>query len=51
MAVHVLIMAGGNGTRFWPVSTPKKPKQYTNLASNDTLIQESINRSLDFSQS
>lgn len=51
MKIHVLIMAGGNGTRFWPVSTPKKPKQYTNLASEDTLIQQSIKRSLHFSKS
>jgi mannose-1-phosphate guanylyltransferase/mannose-6-phosphate isomerase len=51
MSIHVLIMAGGNGTRFWPVSTPSRPKQYTSLASNDTLIQESIKRSLNFTSS
>ncbi len=50
MSIHVLIMAGGNGTRFWPVSTPEKPKQYTCLSSDDSLIQESIKRSLKFSR-
>ena len=29
--LKVLIMAGGKGTRFWPVSTESKPKQYTKI--------------------
>lgn len=48
MNLHVLIMAGGNGTRFWPVSTPERPKQYTKLSGDKSLLQESINRSLKF---
>lgn len=39
-----LIMAGGKGTRFWPLSTEKKPKQFLNLIGNDTMIQMTINR-------
>ena len=31
MALHCLIMAGGQGTRFWPVSTKQRPKQYMNI--------------------
>ena len=37
-------MAGGSGTRFWPVSTAKKPKQYTNLFSNKSLLQDTLCR-------
>lgn len=39
-----LIMAGGKGTRFWPLSTEEKPKQFLNLIGNDTMIQMTINR-------
>lgn len=39
-----LIMAGGKGTRFWPLSTEKKPKQFLNLVGEDTMIQMTVNR-------
>lgn len=39
-----LIMAGGKGTRFWPLSTEEKPKQFLNLIGNKTMIQMTINR-------
>lgn len=39
-----LIMAGGKGTRFWPLSTEEKPKQFLNLIGNETMIQMTINR-------
>lgn len=39
-----LIMAGGKGTRFWPLSTDEKPKQFLNLIGNNTMIQMTINR-------
>ncbi|MDS0526657.1 mannose-1-phosphate guanylyltransferase [Clostridium sp. SHJSY1] len=39
-----LIMAGGKGTRFWPLSTEEKPKQFLNLIGEDTMIQMTINR-------
>lgn len=35
-----LVMAGGRGTRFWPESTSKKPKQYLNLLGNDKSLLE-----------
>jgi len=37
-------MAGGRGTRFWPLSTDEKPKQFLNLTGNDTMIQMTVNR-------
>lgn len=39
-----LIMAGGKGTRFWPLSTEEKPKQFLNLLGDDTMIQMTVKR-------
>lgn len=39
-----LIMAGGKGTRFWPLSTEEKPKQFLNLIGEQTMIQMTVNR-------
>ncbi len=40
-----VIMAGGSGERFWPLSRMKKPKQLLNLNSDSmTMIEESIDR-------
>ena len=42
--INVLIIAGGVGTRFWPKSTEKKPKQFVNLIGNKTMLQMTIDR-------
>ena len=42
----VLIMAGGSGTRFWPLSTEDKPKQFLNLVSKKSMIRETIERTV-----
>ncbi len=39
-----LIMAGGSGTRFWPMSRKSRPKQYLNLTGEDTLLNDTISR-------
>lgn len=39
-----LIMAGGRGTRFYPLSTEQKPKQFLNLVGDKTMIQMTVNR-------
>ncbi len=39
-----LIMAGGKGTRFWPESTERKPKQYLNLLGDKSLLKQTIDR-------
>ena len=39
-----LIMAGGIGSRFWPLSTVEKPKQFLKLVENDTMLQMTVNR-------
>ena len=43
----VIIMAGGAGTRFWPVSTLQKPKQFLELFGSRTLLQMSYDRVAD----
>ena len=45
---YCLIMAGGAGTRFWPRSRVKKPKQYLSLFGDQSLIQESVKRFANF---
>lgn len=42
--MKVVIMAGGNGTRLWPMSTRSKPKQFQALASDQTMLQETYSR-------
>lgn len=43
--VHLVIMAGGSGTRFWPKSTPEKPKQLLRFGnSTDSLIVQTLKR-------
>jgi mannose-1-phosphate guanylyltransferase/mannose-6-phosphate isomerase len=37
-------MSGGSGTRLWPLSTDRSPKQFHALGSGQTLIQDSIAR-------
>lgn len=41
-----LIMAGGSGQRFWPLSTEKKPKQLLKLFSSKSMIRETVDRIL-----
>jgi mannose-1-phosphate guanylyltransferase len=39
-----VILAGGVGSRFWPVSTPARPKQLLPLAGSSPLIRQTIER-------
>lgn len=39
-----LIMAGGVGSRFWPYSTPSKPKQFLKLINDKTMLQLTYER-------
>lgn len=41
---YSVIMAGGGGTRFWPLSRRKVPKQFLNLTGRDTMVNETIDR-------
>jgi mannose-1-phosphate guanylyltransferase len=40
------VLAGGIGSRFWPVSTPARPKQLLPLASHQPLIRDTVDRIL-----
>ena len=45
MAKHLVIMAGGIGSRFWPMSTPQCPKQFLDITgSGKTMIQQTFER-------
>ena len=44
MSLHAVILAGGSGTRFWPLSRAKKPKQFLALVTERTLIAETFAR-------
>lgn len=45
MAKHLVIMAGGIGSRFWPMSTPQCPKQFLDITgSGKTMIQQTYER-------
>lgn len=44
MKTYGVIMAGGGGTRFWPLSTRQEPKQFLNLSGRDILVNETIDR-------
>lgn len=42
--IHPVILAGGSGTRLWPVSRKSYPKQFANLVGGETLFQRTLNR-------
>ena len=43
---YVVLMAGGEGNRFYPLSTPEQPKQFLNFIGEDTFIRQTYNRAL-----
>jgi mannose-1-phosphate guanylyltransferase len=44
--LYIVIMAGGEGVRFAPLSTPKRPKQFLNLIGDKTFIRQTYERIL-----
>ena len=44
MKTFGVIMAGGGGTRFWPLSRQTTPKQLLNLSGKDLMVNEAIDR-------
>ena len=43
-SMYALILAGGSGERFWPLSRRARPKQLLSLVSNKTLLEETVAR-------
>ncbi len=41
---YAVILAGGSGTRFWPLSRQKKPKQFLNILGKRTFLQDTVQR-------
>jgi mannose-1-phosphate guanylyltransferase len=46
MDIRAVVMAGGVGTRFWPLSRKKNPKQFLPIVSDKTMIEETVHRLL-----
>ena len=42
--LYVLILAGGSGERFWPLSRKSRPKQLLSLFSKETLLEATLRR-------
>src|SRR5262249_38911527 len=42
--LHAMIMAGGGGTRFWPRSRKRRPKQFLTLTGERSLLQMALDR-------
>ena len=43
-SLYVLILAGGSGERFWPLSRKTKPKQLLSLLAPETMLEQTISR-------
>src|SRR3989440_10888266 len=43
-SIYALILAGGSGERFWPLSRRNRPKQLLRLVSERTLLEETLSR-------
>ncbi len=45
-----VILCGGSGTRLWPISRQKTPKQFLKLIGKKSLIQNTVERALRVSK-
>src|SRR5947209_14267426 len=43
-SLYALILAGGSGERFWPLSRRARPKQLLRLVANETLLEQTVKR-------
>ena len=44
LSTHAVILAGGRGTRFWPRSRTRTPKQLLNIVGKNTMLQQTVDR-------
>ena len=48
--MHIVIMAGGRGTRFWPQSRIRTPKQLLNIVGEKTMLRQTFERVLPLAE-
>ncbi|MBO7685389.1 MAG: NTP transferase domain-containing protein, partial [Kiritimatiellae bacterium] len=41
---YAVILSGGSGERFWPLSTPDRPKQFLSVFGGKSLIRQAVDR-------
>src|SRR5208283_2484406 len=46
LTTHAVILAGGRGTRFWPRSRIRTPKQLLNIVGETTMLEQTVERLL-----
>lgn len=44
LVTHAVVLAGGRGTRFWPRSRTRTPKQLLNIVGNETMLEQTVAR-------
>lgn len=44
ISFKAVILAGGSGERFWPLSTPERPKQFLRVFGGASLIRQAVSR-------
>jgi mannose-1-phosphate guanylyltransferase len=44
LGVHAVVLAGGRGTRFWPRSRTRTPKQLLNIVGETTMLEQTVDR-------
>ncbi len=49
--IHAVVLAGGSGQRFWPLSRELSPKQLLSMFGTESLIAQAIHRILPFTES
>ena len=47
LAIHAVILAGGRGTRFWPRSRMRTPKQLLNIVGKETMLVQTVARAFE----
>src|SRR5512138_461554 len=50
MGMRALLLAGGGGTRLWPLSSEERPKQFLPLLSEKSLLAETFERVLPLTE-
>jgi mannose-1-phosphate guanylyltransferase len=43
-SVWIVVLAGGIGSRFWPISTPERPKQLLPLVTDEPMLRDTVDR-------